>query len=262
MALDFLDTYFIGQSNLIVEQLESTNGYLKACCETSKMSEGFLVWAISQTDGRGQALNKWFSGGPNENLAFSFLLTPKFLNASNSFRLNMAVSVGIINGLAQQLPNLDFKIKWPNDIYVNEKKVAGILIENQITQLNLSSSIIGIGLNVNTKEFPAELFRATSLCNEQGDANISTEVVLSSLLKNIESCYLQLRSGNWEPIKRRYTQSLLFYQEIQNYKNTKTEEFFSGQIMGVNETGELIVLVENSLTYWTNKTIAFLFQNK
>lgn len=261
MTLDFLDTYFIGQSHLVLEQLDSTNGYLKACYDTTKLPEGFLVWALDQTAGRGQASNKWFSGEPNQNLAFSFLLNPKFLGANNSFKLNIAVSVGIINALKQQFPNLNFKIKWPNDVYIDEKKVGGILIENQITQSNLISSIVGIGLNVNTKLFPASLDRATSLCNEQNEVNLSTIEILINLLKHIESSYLQLRSGSDESIKRLYTQHLLYYQEAKNYKNTETEEQFRGQIMGVNETGELVLLVDDKLTYWTNKSLVFLFQN-
>jgi hypothetical protein len=72
---------------------------------------------------------------------------------------------------------------------------------------------------------------------------------------------LQLRAGSDESIKRLYTQHLLYYQESKNYKNTQTEELFSGQIMGVNETGELVVLVDGKLTYWTNKSLVFLFQN-
>jgi len=136
--------------------LESTNQYLQ-----NLLNEGIdivdnIVVTDYQTSGKGQGKNVWESDD-GKNLLFSIALDMSFLKAENQFILTQIVSVTMINVLKNYLPEESLSIKWPNDIYFNDKKIAGILIKNEIKGMMMGTSIIGIGLNVNQTSFDENL---------------------------------------------------------------------------------------------------------
>ncbi|HZX59878.1 MAG TPA: biotin--[acetyl-CoA-carboxylase] ligase, partial [Mucilaginibacter sp.] len=119
------------------------------------LPDGTVIMADDQHAGRGQQNNRWHSE-PGKNLTFSLLLRPSFLSVTRQFDLTRAVSMGIIEALRPFLGE-KLKIKWPNDIYYEDRKMGGILIENTLQSNQIKNSVIGIGLNINQEAFPAEI---------------------------------------------------------------------------------------------------------
>lgn len=126
---------------------------------------GLTVAARCQTAGRGQRGNTW-EAEPGKNLSFSIVLRPRHISARCQFVLSMAVAMAVADVVEQALVGTDapaVSVKWPNDIYVGDKKIAGILIENTLTGMGIDKCIVGIGLNVNQREFLSDAPNPVSL---------------------------------------------------------------------------------------------------
>lgn len=149
----------IGISVIHLPTCPSTNSYLRD--QIHELDSGTCVYTSHQSSGRGQLNNVWYSS-PNLNLTASFLLKNIPLHTQDQFVLSMICSLAIVRMLEKEM-DIQAQIKWPNDILVNKKKIAGILIENGIHEQKIAHSIIGIGLNINEKEFPNALQSASSL---------------------------------------------------------------------------------------------------
>lgn len=142
------------------DELDSTNNYLAS--KASDMPHGTVVRAECQSAGRGQRGNSWESA-PGENILMSVLLKPSGLKPSEQFRLSQAVALAIVKTLRPLLPDKEVCVKWPNDIYVGDEKICGVLIENIVSGGRIESSIAGIGINVNQQEFHSDAPNPTSL---------------------------------------------------------------------------------------------------
>ena len=138
------------------KNIDSTNSYLQNLLDKGEDVADNIVVTDFQTSGKGQGKNVWQSED-GKNLLFSIALDMSFLKAEDQFLLTQMVSVSMINVLKNYLPEDSLFIKWPNDIYFNNKKIAGILIKNEIKGIMLGTSIIGIGLNVNQTDFDESL---------------------------------------------------------------------------------------------------------
>ena len=145
-----------------LKQTDSTNRYLTSLCdENGDIVEPFTtIMADYQSAGKGQRGNSWESEA-GSNLTFSFVLYPSFLSAKRQFAISQVVSIGIVNAL-RRYGGEDFSIKWPNDIYYQDKKICGILIEVYLEGLNLGRCICGVGLNVKREDIVTFLYRAAS----------------------------------------------------------------------------------------------------
>jgi BirA family biotin operon repressor/biotin-[acetyl-CoA-carboxylase] ligase len=150
----------IGNNLIELDITDSTNEYSKKLIKKGPVEEGTVILADFQTKGKGQKDGYWESE-KGKNLTFSIILYPNFLDIQKQFYLSMSISIGIVEFLSHL--SVKSKIKWPNDICINNKKVAGILIENSIKRNIISSSIIGIGINVNQTEFKSSAPNPTSL---------------------------------------------------------------------------------------------------
>ena len=171
------ETLYIGKNIIELDVVDSTNNY------ASKLVANF------QGEGKGQRGNVW-SSEPGKNLTFSLVLNPKRVAPSEAFVISKIVSLAICKYLESVIDE-DVFIKWPNDIYVGEKKICGILIENQFKGNNFEYAIIGIGLNVNQTNFQ-NLPRVTSLFLES-KKELDLKSVLTELLKSIEIFYLRFQ---------------------------------------------------------------------
>lgn len=173
----------------------------------------------------------------------------------------MAVSLGISDWLGTYLDNR-VRVKWPNDLYVDTRKIGGILIENTLQGYELAWSVVGIGLNINQTRFIYA--NATSLLNETPDQHeFVLDRLLPSLLEHLERRYLSLRSAerrNADPqrslLKTAYVQRLFRYQEEQHF--SAGNEPFRGTIVGIDEGGRLAVQAGDELRYFGFKEIEFL----
>ena len=157
-----INTIFVGKVLHEFEALGSTNQHALQLLKESTPAEGTIILTHDQYAGKGQATNKWESA-PHKNLTFTTILYPKFLPARKQFLLNQVVSLSVFDTLQKYITE-GLTIKWPNDIYVFDKKITGILIQNSLQGHTLQSSIVGIGLNVNQIDFPPDIVqRATSM---------------------------------------------------------------------------------------------------
>ncbi|MDR2972005.1 MAG: biotin--[acetyl-CoA-carboxylase] ligase [Bacteroidales bacterium] len=147
--------------------VDSTNDIAKEFIRCKSNVNGTVIQADYQLKGRGRKNSVWESK-PKENLLFSIIITPQSIHPSRQFLINELVSVTLRDFLQTQIPDTPVKIKWPNDIYVENKKIAGILIEHIIIGSSIAHSIIGIGVNVNQTDFHPSLPCPTSLKNETG----------------------------------------------------------------------------------------------
>ncbi len=241
----------MGQKLIYVPECHSTNSSLGELIRTADLPEGLVLITDHQTKGRGQQGNSWESG-QGMNLTFSLLLKPKFLDTKDQFQLNMAIALGFAAGL-RSLVSRTIALKWPNDIFVDDKKIAGILIQNQSRGGTLSLSIIGIGLNVNQMEFSAP--RATSLIQVVGKALLLDDV-FQHLMSALEAAYLELRSGQVDAIRSRYMQSLYRYGQLQSFESEG--QHFIGMIKDVDEFGRLCIHVDGSIRKFSMKEIRML----
>jgi BirA family biotin operon repressor/biotin-[acetyl-CoA-carboxylase] ligase len=259
------NTFFTGKFLLHLPSVDSTNNYAKSLIAKSSPIDGTVILADEQFAGRGQSGNVWQSE-VGKNLTFSIIYQTSFLPATEQFYLNMAVSLGIWSMVNSQLSiekdkeltthdsRLTTKIKWPNDIYVKDQKIAGILIENTISGMHLKHSVIGIGLNVNQEQFPDGL-NATSL-KEELLVLSDLSVVLNDLLVAVERYFLLLKERKFERLKTEYIESLYRYNEVSAF--TKNGISYAGKIIGVDALGNLQIETENGILSFGFKEISFV----
>jgi BirA family biotin operon repressor/biotin-[acetyl-CoA-carboxylase] ligase len=231
-------TLFVGQNLIKLTRVDSTNTYLKIMASKSApLAEGTVIMAEDQYAGRGQQDMVWIAE-PKKNLTFSLLLKPGFLKINEQFILNMLVCIAIKDALHKYLKTQVF-IKWPNDIYFNDQKLGGILIENLLSGTAYKSAIIGIGLNVNQQKFDDQLnSRATSL-RQILQADVNLIQLLAEICSHIESGYLKLKAGNYKDLKQAYLSNLLNFETNAWFR--QGDQVFEGKITGVTEAGLLVI---------------------
>lgn len=224
----------IGKKVLWYEELDSTNNLASALLDND-CEEGTVVTTDFQTRGRGQQTKGWESE-PKKNLMFTVIFKPHFLKVEDQFLLSKVVSLGVVDFLAQH--GLNAQIKWPNDIYIGDKKITGILIEHNIMGSTISDSIAGIGININQTEFLSDAPNPTSIAIETGK-NLNIEQSLADVLKCIERRYLDLKDGKNSNIEQHYFNKL--YRLNRFYPYNRNGIIFNAKIVGIKNTGELVL---------------------
>jgi BirA family transcriptional regulator, biotin operon repressor / biotin---[acetyl-CoA-carboxylase] ligase len=243
----------IGEELIWLKKTDSTNQYLQDMLKKTKIPEGTMVIAEEQTLGRGQRGNHWESS-TGENLTFSFVIYPDFLELKNQFMLSKIIALALFDLLKRYTG--DVKIKWPNDIYIGKKKVAGILLENVIKGTKLSNTIVGIGLNINQKIFSEALPFASSLSLETGN-DYKLPTILNELISNLNSRYNELKKAKYEKLNQQYLNAL--YQFMQFHDYSANNEVFNAKIVGIEDDGRLCLSTSNNeLLKFAFKEVAFL----
>lgn len=218
-----------------LEETDSTNRYLKQLVREEHPEEGSLVIADYQTGGRGQMGNSWYSGR-GDNLLFSLLIYPRQLPANESFILSRITSLALKNLLDSFTD--DIRIKWPNDIYWKDKKIAGILIENDIQGKEIDNTVIGIGLNVNQQIFPIELTNPVSLRQITGTLH-DREHLLELFMREFFLLYRDLQEGLTTAIEDEYMLDL--YRVNDYYWFEDSTGRFKARIETVLSSGHLVL---------------------
>ncbi len=216
-----------------IHEIGSTNNYAANLLLTKRPPEGAVFVADSQVDGRGHASTTWESE-PDKNLTFSILLYPDFLEISRQFEISKMISLGVSDFLKGLTENVS--IKWPNDLYIGKGKVAGILIENSVRLSNISSCIVGIGLNVNQLSFSSQLPNPVSVSQITGDV-YDLKASLADLCLKIDARYQQLRNSEFSQIDQHYIEMLYQYKIWSQYSDENGD--FEGRITGVDAIGRL-----------------------
>ena len=212
-------------------EVDSTNNYASNLMKSETLPHASVITAQFQTRGRGQRDNEWHSDA-HQNLMATWIFYFNHLKLANSFIYNQAVALALRKSISVCLEK-DVYIKWPNDIIVQDKKIAGILIENNIQGDNVKSSICGIGVNIFQWEFPIN--NATSMRLEGSSIeNVDSMLVIvhQQLLEHLE-----LINNNPIAIKNQYLQHL--YQMGKNIDFLYKDLHLVGKITGVDEWGRL-----------------------
>lgn len=214
---------------LWLDSIDSTNS--EALRRLPELPGGTVLAAREQTAGRGQRGNTWFTE-PGKNLTFSLVLKDLPISAPDAPRLNYLTSVAVASYLESRGVKAD--IKWPNDIYVEGRKICGMLLENTLAGNSLAASVIGIGINVNQRDFP-QLANATSMALQTG-RTYAVEACLADFLGVFE----QMLPALFAPSQLEEYNARLFRKgEAAAYRDLLTDREFRGIILGVTEDGRL-----------------------
>jgi BirA family biotin operon repressor/biotin-[acetyl-CoA-carboxylase] ligase len=222
------NTLFLGKDIHFLPDCHSTNDIALQALRQKEAYEGSIFITNHQTRGKGQRGNTWETK-PGENLTFSLVLQPHFLDLSEQFLLNMAISNAIRQGMQEYIPQLH--VKWPNDLVVpGAGKIGGILIENLVGSKGWEYAVVGIGLNINQREFSSP--QATSL-------SYPLEELFKLLIIHLEQAYLALKKGKRELLKQEYLRHLYLLNQWAQYR--VGEQTLEGKIIGLSEMGNLLL---------------------
>jgi len=233
----------IGKPIFELDRVDSTNAYANQVMAKGNLTEGTVIWAHEQYAGRGQLNHHWISEA-GQNLTFTVVLKPSFLSPDRQFLLNKAVSLGAIDFVRNSLKNLsgnqihETGIKWPNDIYIGNQKIGGILIEHKIMGNALETSLAGIGMNINQIRFSSEIPNPVSLIQL-----LHSEMALKEALVAICSClgcrYKMLQDKETETLDHDYHNALLGFNQWRFF--TRNGNLMEGKITGVDNLGRLLI---------------------
>lgn len=219
-----------------LKEVDSTNLYASKLPDDTP--EGSVVIAEFQKNGRGQGSNKWEST-PGENIMLSIILHPQFLKANQQFYLSKAIALAVADFIALYTDQV--AIKWPNDIYIKNNKIAGILIEHAIEGNHIKQTIAGIGININQQVFSSGLPNPISLSRVTGEIYPVRDLT-DILLSLIDNRYSLLKEADFETIDENYMGSLFRFNVKSKF--SAQDKIFMGTITGVEPTGELKIMDE------------------
>lgn len=225
----------IGSKLLFYKNLPSTNNHAALLLKSQELQEGTIIQTNYQSAGKGQTGNKWESED-GKNLLISILLFPSSISPADQFHISMTISLGICDFLKRYIPSCC--IKWPNDIYVNNDKIAGILIENSIMGNQIENTIAGIGLNINQQKFLSDAPNPVSLNNLTG-IEYDLNDCLNQLSSDLGKRYKQLISENFVQIRDDYTGQLFRLNEWYGFRDK--EGIYKGRILSVTKEGNLLI---------------------
>ena len=226
--------------------IDSTSTELRRRMSAEELPHGYCISADFQTAGHGQATNHWESED-GKNLLFSLLLRPSVIPASEQFVITEIVTLAIINAL-QDYIRQRITIKWPNDIYVGDKKLCGILIENALCGPTIDTCIVGIGININQELFTSNAPNPISLKQLNGRDN-DREEIFEEIYQNILNYYGYL-ADNWQnnDIKQslhyEYMNNLYRRVGYHNYSTPEGEKF-SAEIEEIGPQGHLTLRLQS-----------------
>ncbi|MBR2026501.1 MAG: biotin--[Alistipes sp.] len=212
-----------------------------------KYREGDVVWADFQTAGRGQRGHEWHSR-KGENLTFSLVLEPTFMPIAEQFSVSEVVALSLVDMLADY--GIEARVKWTNDIYVGDRKLVGILIEHSLAPTTLRRTIVGVGINVNQREFDLSIPNPVSMA-QLLDRQLDAEEILQCFLKHLQENYELLRKiknsqlstlnsqlNSDDALHQRYNSLLYRLNEYHTYALPSGERF-RAKIVGTAPNGAL-----------------------
>jgi BirA family biotin operon repressor/biotin-[acetyl-CoA-carboxylase] ligase len=223
----------IGSKQLFYENVSSTNTEASLLLKAGAPEEGTVIYTDFQSAGRGQQGNRWESE-KGRNLLISIILYPESVSPDEQFLISIMASLGICDMLDNYFQGS--KIKWPNDIYAGDDKIAGILIENTIMGEKTGSTVIGIGLNINQTDFPDFLPDPVSMkmiTGEEYDCNL----IMNHLLASLDKRYKELLYGDREDLRKEYIPRLYRLGEWHNFRAENRS--FPGKITDIATSGKL-----------------------
>ncbi|MBQ8360982.1 MAG: biotin--[Bacteroidaceae bacterium] len=222
---------------ITLKEVDSTNSYLRNLPADKVEKEFVAVVAKSQTAGRGQRGNSWESA-PNKNLTFSIMMHPTFLTANEQFILSQAMALSVKETLDDYVRSPHPRIKWPNDIYWNKKKLCGILIETDLMGKNMETCIIGVGINLNQETFHSDAPNPVSVWQITGHAT-EPLTIMKKIIQRFVTYYNQIRQGQTHDLIDHYHKGLFRRVGYHLFRQGDTQ--FDARIRGVKTDGHLLL---------------------
>jgi BirA family biotin operon repressor/biotin-[acetyl-CoA-carboxylase] ligase len=244
----------IGTEIIHIESLDSTSNYAATMFKEAKIGSGGVIMADKQLNGRGQQGTQWQSEA-GKNLTISIVLSHSDFQINDQVLLNFWISTSICELLKKI--GISALIKWPNDILINKKKIAGILIENQNRGSYITQSIIGIGLNINQEKF--EIPMCTSIKNET-KTHFTREKILELLIKELNELYPLFEIRDHNKLKERYLSNLWLLNEVSTFKSC--EKNFEGVIKDVDSFGRICIQSQGEIKHYQVKEVYFTLRNE
>lgn len=222
-----------------ISETSSTNTYMHELLEREKVPEGSCVWADFQTAGRGQIGNVWESEA-GKNLTFSIVIYPNFLPANRQFLISELSAYSVKELLDKYIS--DITVKWPNDVYWKDRKICGMLIENDLSGQNLYASVSGIGINLNQKEFYGGAPNPVSLWQILGH-EVDRETCMQEFLDIFYANYVLILEGREKELHDKYMQSLYRKEGFYWYEDANGR--FEAALQGIEPTGHLLLALKD-----------------
>ena len=236
------------KNHIQLDDVSSTNLYLRKLIKDKSINENILVSTNYQEKGRGQRSNIWESE-KNMNILISFLYVHP-TNNYDLFKFNMLISLAIYDFLSKYFKT-GLKIKWPNDLMINNKKIAGVLVQNIESNFK---SIIGVGININQKEFKNFSPQATSFSNEL-NKEFNRNALILELMNNFENYLINYFQFN--DLKNSYMLKIYKFKQQTNFLNNLKQ--FKGEIMNFNSSGEIIIKRGDEFLSFKNGEVKMIF---
>lgn len=238
-----MDTVWAGRNLYFYETIGSTNTQARQFAENGE-PHGTVVWADEQTAGKGRRGRSW-QGPANSNLYFSLVLRPE-LKADKASMLTLVMAMSVARAV-REVSGLKAGIKWPNDIVVNKKKICGILTEMTMDASRIGYVVIGVGINVNQREFPEEIRETAGSLSLESGREFSREKLIEKVLQFFEKDYdAFLKAGDMSFLMQDYNTWLVNKDAYVKVLDPKGE--YTGMARGINKMGELLVERENGQT--------------
>lgn len=249
------NTQLIGQNIIYFNQIDSTNSFAQALIKDQKVENGTVIFAEEQTKGKGQRSKTWLSE-PYKNLTFSIILLNDNNLIHSPFILNKLFTVSILQVLQHYLPNQNTKIKWPNDLIIKQKKICGILIENNFSGHTINYSVIGIGININ-QEKPSD--NATSFFDISKTEHNRADV-FKLLLEKFDMNYQLFKTIGSEYFEKEFNENLLGYSNSNQFKIK--DRLYDGEIIGCDNDGLLEIYIQDKIQKFQHGAIQQLIYDE
>ncbi len=239
------------------DELASTNTFATELLAKSNPTEGTVISAAFQTAGRGQMGTRWESQ-QEQNVTLSVILFPTFIPLQEQFLLSQAVALAVRDAVQFFLPQQEIRVKWPNDILVGSKKIAGILIQNHLTGRQWQSAVVGIGWNIGQRIFQSAEQQVTTSLALEADGFFDLSEVRTSLFWYLELRYQQLKDNFWTEIRLEYLQHLYRRGELSRFFEKENNQIFVGKIMDTTPDGRLRIEIADEIRSFEVKEIQLL----
>jgi len=239
-----LTNTIIGHPFIKLNSVDSTNNYAMRQVKSGLAKHGTAYFAHEQTAGKGQRNKQWLSS-KNQNIILSVVLNTEKLLLSQQFHLNIVSALAVFNLFNNYTTN-NLKIKWPNDIYWQDRKAGGILIENIISGTTWKFAVAGFGLNINQTIFSPLLKNPSSLKQITGKEYDVIDLS-QQLFSILEIKFFQLLAGNINVLMHEYNQHL--YKKDSLVKFRRNSVAFEARVIRVDEAGRLIVRTSHEETF-------------
>lgn len=247
-----MSLFKIGNTIHHFDTLDSTNNYAANVFKKGDIKCGTVILADNQTNGRGQRDNNWYTE-PHANLTFSFVISAEKLNSNAILKPILMSSIGLVNFL--QRHNTKAQIKWPNDIMVNNRKIAGILIENFYTGKQLNFCVLGIGLNINQTDFDG--LSATSLAIEKGKS-FPLQEILESVIYQLNLAFNSYHHAAYAEVLAVYNSLLWKKDQVVNFTHVANASRHEGIIRSVDSEGCLHIEVDGEMKFFRNGEVKMM----